>query len=184
MILVQIMRTTQHERSIKGSSQNDEIIRKSLKQNIGIGKSYLRKHAIPCNLENEGKSVALPKLLEHVTVSTGAKGYEGREIYEKQPTNSNDETMQVKDNIKTFQQNDEILSQIFLWKSNNKKPTWADISHTSPEIKLYWSRLDSFIIKDEILYRKWKSNDGKNYEVHLVIPKSLKSFVLNQVQKH
>jgi hypothetical protein len=45
--------------------------------------------------------------------------YEGREISEKQPTNSNDEKMQDKDNIKTLQQNDEILSQIFLWKSNN-----------------------------------------------------------------
>jgi hypothetical protein len=66
--------------------------------------------------------------------------------------------MQDKDNIKTLQQNDEILSQIFLWKSNNKKPTWSDISHTSPEIKFYWSRLNSFIIKDEILYRKWESN--------------------------
>jgi hypothetical protein len=62
--------------------------------------------------------------------------------------------MQDKDNIKTLQQNDEILSQIFLWKSNNKKPTWSEISHTSSEIKLYWSRLDSFIINDEILYRK------------------------------
>jgi hypothetical protein len=47
--------------------------------------------------------------------------------------------MKDKENIETLQQNDEILSQIFLWKSNNKKPTWSDISHTSPEIKFYWS---------------------------------------------
>ena len=51
----------------------------------------------------------------------------------------------------------------------------------SPEIKLNWPRLDSFIINDEILYRKWESNDGINYDLHLVIPKRLKSFVLNQV---
>jgi hypothetical protein len=51
----------------------------------------------------------------------------------------------------------------------------------SPEIKLNWPRLDSFIINDEILYRKWESNDGKNYDLHLVIPKSLNGFVLNQV---
>jgi predicted aspartyl protease len=163
----QLVQEVQHERSIKGSSQKGENIRKSLKQNIGIRKSYSGKHDIPCNLETEGKSVVLPKLLEHVRVSTRAKSY--------------DETMQDKDNIKTLQQNDEILSQIFLWKSNNKKPTWSDISHTSPEIKFYWSRLNSFIIKDEILYRKWESNDGKNYDLHLVIPKSLNGFVLNQV---
>ena len=114
----QLVQEVQHERSIKRSSQKGENIRKSLKQNIGIRKSYSGKHDIPCNLENEGKSVVLPKLLEHVRVSTRAKSY--------------DETMQDKDNIKTLQQNDEILSQIFLWKSNNKKPTWSDISHTSP----------------------------------------------------
>jgi hypothetical protein len=205
-----LVQEVQHERSIKWSSQKGENIRKSLKQNIGIGKSYSGKHDISCNLENEGKSVVLLKLLEHVRESTRAKNYEGREISgkqptksyegreisekqstksyegreisekqptksyegreisekqstksyegreisEKQPTNSNDETMQDKDNIKTLQQNDEILSRMFLWKSNNKKPTWSEISHTSPEIKLYWSRLDSFIINDEILYRK------------------------------
>ena len=177
----QLFQEVQHERSIKGSSQKGENIRKSLKQNIVIGKSYSGKHDIPGNLENEGKSVILPKILEHVRVSTRAKSYEGREIAEKQSTKSNDEIMKDKENIKTLQQNDEILSQIFLWKSNNKKPTWSDISHTSPEIKFYWSRLDSFIINDEILYRKWESNNGKNYDLHLVIPKSLKSFVLNQV---
>jgi hypothetical protein len=48
-------------------------------------------------------SLSCPKLLEHVRVSTRAKSY--------------DETMQDKDNIKTLQQNDEILSQIFIWKS-------------------------------------------------------------------
>jgi hypothetical protein len=129
-------------------------------------------------MEKDGKSVVLPKLLRHVRVSTRAKSYEGREISEKQSTKSNDETMQDKKNIETQQQNDEILSQVFHWKTNNKKPTWSDIYHTSPEIKLYWSRLDSFIINDEILYRKWESNDGKSYDLHLVIPKSLKSVVL------
>ena len=50
------------------------------------------------------------------------------EISEKQPTNSNDETIQDKDKQKTLQQNDEILSQIFLCKGNNKKSTWSDLS--------------------------------------------------------
>jgi hypothetical protein len=84
-----LVQEVQHERSIKGSSQKGENIRKSLKQNIGIRKSYSEKHDIPCNLETEGKSVVLPKLLEHVRVSTRAKSY--------------DETMQDKDNIKTLQ---------------------------------------------------------------------------------
>jgi hypothetical protein len=52
-----LVQEVQHERSIKESSQKGENIRKSLKQNIGIGKSYSGKHDIPCNLENEGKSV-------------------------------------------------------------------------------------------------------------------------------
>ena len=163
---------------LKGVLKGAKISEKSLKQNIGIGKSYSGKHDIRCNMEKDGKSVVLPKLLRHVRVSTRAKSYEGREISEKQSTKSNDETMQDKKNIETQQQNDEILSQVFHWKTNNKKPTWSDIYHTSPEIKLYWSRLDSFIINDEILYRKWESNDGKSYDLHLVIPQSLKSVVL------
>jgi hypothetical protein len=117
---------------LKGVLKGAKISEKSLKQNIGIGKSYSGKHDIPCNMEKDGKSVVLPKLLRHVRASTRAKSYEGREISEKQSTKSNDETMQDKENIETLQQNDEILSQIFLWKSNNKKPTWSDISHTSP----------------------------------------------------
>jgi hypothetical protein len=68
------------------------------------------------NLENE----ALPKLLEHVRVSTRAKIYKEMEISEKQPTNSNDETIQDKDKQKTLQQNDDkeyhaFLSKIFLY---------------------------------------------------------------------
>ena len=124
----QLVQEVQHARSIKGSSQRGENIRKSLKQNIGIGKSYSGKHDIPCYMEKDGESVVLPQLLRHVRLITRAKSYEGREISEKQPTNSNDETMQDKDNIKTLQQNDEILSQIFLCKGNNKKSTWSDIS--------------------------------------------------------
>jgi ribosomal protein L17 len=109
----QLVQEVQHARSIKGSSQRGENIRKSLKQNIGIGKSYSGKHDIPCNMEKDGKSVVLPKLLRHVRVSTRAKSYEGREISEKQSTKSNDETMQDKKNIETHQKNDEILSQVF-----------------------------------------------------------------------
>ena len=109
---------------LKGVLKRAKISEKGLKQNICIGKSYLGKHDIPCNLENE----ALPKLLEHVRVSTRAKIYKEMEISEKQPTNSNDEIIQDKDKQKTLQQNDEILSQIFLCKGNNKKSTWSDIS--------------------------------------------------------
>jgi hypothetical protein len=55
----QLVQEVQHERSIKGSSQKGENIRKSLKQNIGVRKAYSGKHDIPCNLETEGKSAVL-----------------------------------------------------------------------------------------------------------------------------
>jgi hypothetical protein len=43
----QLVQEIQHERSIKESSQKGENIRKSLNQNIGIGKSYSGKQNIP-----------------------------------------------------------------------------------------------------------------------------------------
>jgi hypothetical protein len=41
---------------LKGVLKGAKISEKSLKQNIGIGKSYSGKHDIRCNMEKDGKS--------------------------------------------------------------------------------------------------------------------------------
>ena len=61
------------------------------------------------------------------------------------------------------------------------RPVWSDISHTSPELKFYWSRLDSLITVKEILYRKWESNNGNHFDLHIFLPSKLRTIVLNQL---
>ncbi|CAC5385628.1 Retrovirus-related Pol polyprotein from transposon 297,Retrovirus-related Pol polyprotein from transposon opus,Retrovirus-related Pol polyprotein from transposon 17.6 [Mytilus coruscus] len=85
------------------------------------------------------------------------------------------------ENVSESQLSDDVISIIIQWKIDEVKPTWADVSHMSPEVKFYWSRLNSLILVNEILYRKWESYNGKHYDLHIVLPASFKRFVLNQV---
>ena len=55
----------------------------------------------------------------------------------------------------------------------------------NPEIKyynLYYSvRLDSLIIKNNILPRKWESNDGSTFKLLLVIPNYHREMIVKQL---
>ncbi|CAC5424757.1 Retrovirus-related Pol polyprotein from transposon 297,Retrovirus-related Pol polyprotein from transposon 17.6 [Mytilus coruscus] len=85
------------------------------------------------------------------------------------------------ENVLESQLSDDVISIIIQWKIDEVKPTWADVSHMSPEVKFYWSRLNSLILVNGILYRKWESYNGKHYDLHIVLPANFKRFVLNQV---
>ena len=63
------------------------------------------------------------------------------------------------------------------------RPVWSDISHTSPELNFNGldSRLDSLIIVNGNLYRKWESNNGNHFDLHIVLPSKLRTIVLNQL---
>ncbi|CAC5386797.1 unnamed protein product [Mytilus coruscus] len=76
---------------------------------------------------------------------------------------------------------DDVISIIIQWKIDEVKPTWADVSHISLEVKFYWSRLNSLILANGILYRKWESYNGKHYDLHLVLPANFKRSRLNEV---
>jgi hypothetical protein len=62
------------------------------------------------------------------------------------------------DNLRELQLQDDIINIVLRWKEGDMRPAWSDISHTSPELKFYWSRLDSLIIVNGILYRKWSQH--------------------------
>ncbi|CAC5374212.1 unnamed protein product [Mytilus coruscus] len=88
------------------------------------------------------------------------------------------------ENVLESQLSDDLISKIIQWKIDEVKPTWADVSHMSPEGKFYWSRLNSLILVNEILHRKWENYNGKHYacyDLHIVLPANFKRFVLNQV---
>ncbi|CAC5395695.1 Retrovirus-related Pol polyprotein from transposon 297,Retrovirus-related Pol polyprotein from transposon 17.6 [Mytilus coruscus] len=87
------------------------------------------------------------------------------------------------ENVSESQLSDDVISIIIQWKLDEVKPTWADVSHMSSEVKFYWSRLNSLILVNGILYRKWETYNGKHYDLdlHIVRPANFKRFVLNQV---
>ncbi|VDI75512.1 Hypothetical predicted protein [Mytilus galloprovincialis] len=79
------------------------------------------------------------------------------------------------ENVSESQLSDDVISIIIQWKIDEVKPIWADVSHMSPEVKFYWSRLNSLILVNGILYRKWESYNGKHYDLHIVLPANFKS---------
>ncbi|CAG2240186.1 unnamed protein product [Mytilus edulis] len=109
------------------------------------------------------------------------------------------------ENVSESQLSDDVISIIIQWKIDEVKPIWADVSHMSPEVKFYWSKLNSLILvngsfyssslfgtegrsrtkgqrnREQCLYRKWESYNGKHYDIHIVLPANFKRFVLNQV---
>ncbi|CAC5419627.1 unnamed protein product [Mytilus coruscus] len=85
------------------------------------------------------------------------------------------------ENVSESQLSDDVISIIIQWKIDEVKPTWAGVSHMSPEVKFYWSRLNSLIFVNGILYKKSESYNGKHYDLHIALPANFKRFVLNQV---
>ncbi|KAL3887878.1 hypothetical protein ACJMK2_000267, partial [Sinanodonta woodiana] len=59
-----------------------------------------------------------------------------------------------------LQNDDTVLKVVKEMVTSKKKYEWSDISHYCPEIKYYWKQVDSFVVEDDILYRKWESDDG------------------------
>ena len=61
------------------------------------------------------------------------------------------------------------------------KPSWAEVSKYGTEVKYYWNRIDSLEIKENIVCRKWETEDGQTITWQIVIPYNLKTFVLQQL---
>jgi hypothetical protein len=55
------------------------------------------------------------------------------------------------------------------------KPSWTEVSKYGTEVKYYWNRIDSLEIKENILCRKWESEDGQTITWQIVIPDKLKA---------
>jgi hypothetical protein len=91
------------------------------------------------------------------------------------------EIIHSKDELENEQRNDTTLKLILSWKENNLKPSWAEVSKYGTEVKYYWNRIDSLEIKENILCRKWESEDGQTITWQIVIPDKLKASVLQQL---
>ncbi|CAG2223500.1 unnamed protein product [Mytilus edulis] len=139
----------------------------------------VKSHVIHNEFRSKGPDInpdVLPVQSEIVRVCTRSKDY-GCSQNEK-----DDPVKEINfENVSESQLSDDVISIIIQWKIDEVKPIWADVSHMSPEVKFYWSRLNSLILVNGILYRKWESYNGKHYDLHIVLPANFKRFVLNQV---
>lgn len=101
---------------------------------------------------------------------------------ENAESNSNfreNETSQL--NIAELQDKDFTLKLVKDLISNGIKPEWQEISKYGTEVKYYWARLDSMVLKNNTLYRKWETDDGSSSRLLLVIPQSEKELILKQL---
>ncbi|KAK3095582.1 hypothetical protein FSP39_016324 [Pinctada imbricata] len=80
-----------------------------------------------------------------------------------------------------LQRNDSVLGKLMKWKEQNVKPSWSDVAQFSVEMKFYWNRIDSLVVQNGVLYRKFESIDGQTPELHIVLPKELRSLVLKEL---
>ena len=76
------------------------------------------------------------------------------------------------DSMKRAQEEDIDLQPILGWLQSGVKPQWSDISAYSPATKSYWAQWDSLTLDNGVLYRKWETNNGKEFTLQVIIPRS------------
>ena len=86
--------------------------------------------------------------------------------------------------LRRLQMEDPELVHILTWKEAGERPKWQDIAHLSPSEKTYWSHWDQLHVINGVLYKRWVSEWGDRVIWKLVVPKSLRSMVFDNLHKH
>ncbi|UYV78634.1 K02A2.6-like, partial [Cordylochernes scorpioides] len=74
--------------------------------------------------------------------------------------------------LRKAQREDRDLLPMMNWKESYERPSWEDVAPYSPKTKSLWSLWNSLTLRDGVLYRKWKSENGKHGSWKLVLPRS------------
>lgn len=124
--------------------------------------------------QDKGQGVETPTCQCSVTVEIPSCSNEGSQ-------GSSSEESDSSDSLGSLQDKDPVLCEIKSMIKNGVRPEWSGISKFGPELKYYWARLDSFVIKHDILYRKWETDEGDSFTLLAVIPKDKKTDILTQL---
>ena len=166
-----------HIREFGSKQEND---RKEQDPRANLGEFQPESSLKEISKDPEGYLDELPPKSDLVRVCTRRRDYSQTDSKMDADGRNVPEMNMCPEKLPEFQKSDDVLKIVIGWKESGK-PKWEEISDLSPELKFFWSRLESFIVKNEILYRKWESNNGKQYELYAVIPERLKRLVLKQV---
>ncbi|GFW69613.1 retrovirus-related Pol polyprotein from transposon 412 [Trichonephila clavipes] len=60
-------------------------------------------------------------------------------------------------------------------------PSWQDTAPFHPTTKRDWALWDNLHLRNDVLYRKWESDDGKTFRWQLILPKTRVSTVLKEL---
>ena len=86
-----------------------------------------------------------------------------------------------RERLRMLQLEDSVLKVVHTWKESGKKPEWSEIADQGLEAKYYWHMWDLLCLRDGVLYRRWVNCEGKEVKFLLVVPSSLKQFILGQL---
>ena len=70
---------------------------------------------------------------------------------------------------------------MWTWVELNAKPPWEEVHGGSPAVKVYYQQFESFILKNNILYRRLEQTSGQDVEEQLLLPRTLKEEFLDLI---
>ncbi|MCG7868284.1 MAG: hypothetical protein JAY74_18205 [Candidatus Thiodiazotropha taylori] len=80
--------------------------------------------------------------------------------------------------IQKAQMEDDELSLLYSWLFQKSRPEWKDIGHLSLNIKRYWAKWDSLVLKNGLIYRQKFHSAPEVDTFQLLLPKSLRKEVM------
>jgi len=103
-----------------------------------------------------------------------------------QTTSREDDGMVIEElDLVQIQDSDRNLKLVKDMILEGVKPTWQEVSKYDVEVKYYWARLDSLVVKNNVLYRKWEdANCKEKFKLLILIPRSHREDVLKQLHNN
>lgn len=77
------------------------------------------------------------------------------------------------------QTSDPVISLLYDWKTEDRRPCWENISSMGTEIKQYWSQWDRIKLENGMLHREWHGD--RTVTKQLIIPNALQPEILKMI---
>ena len=86
------------------------------------------------------------------------------------------------DEMRQAQRRDDTLRPVIEWlEASADRPSWEEVAPGGDYTKAYWAQWDSLQLVDGVLYRLWETPCGDAVLKQLVVPKSLRDKVLQEL---
>ena len=85
--------------------------------------------------------------------------------------------------LRDAQMSDEDLGPVLRWKEKDEttRPPWQMVASHSEKTKAYWAQWGSLTMSNGVLYRMWETPAGDRSIKQLILPRTMRSEVLQQL---